>query len=137
VHWTLGILRRFRPFSGFEFSCSQALSTTTPLTVTQTVMLTKIPSIQKFHRTLIHRFGSDAFTVAECSNKLGPNHVVFRSRSNQEVELSVVAEEGNTNLFSIQVEIAFGHPDFGILVVDDHLSLDEMLAIFSRYAAPA
>ena len=100
-------------------------------------MLTKIPSIQKFHLTLIHRFGSDAFTVTEYSNKLGPNHLVFRPRSNQEVELSVVAEEGNTNLFSVQVEIAIDHPDFDIPVVKDHLSLDETLAIFSSYAAPA
>ena len=101
------------------------------------VRLTKIPSIQKFHQTLIHKFGSDAFTVSEYSNKLGPNHLVFRSRSHQEVELSVVAEEGHTNLFSIQVEVAIDQPDFDIPVVKDHLSLDETLAIFSRYATPA
>ena len=48
----------------------------------------------------------------------------------------MVAEEGNTNLFSIQVEVAIDQPDFDIPVVKDHLSLDETLAIFSEVCRP-
>jgi hypothetical protein len=99
-------------------------------------MLNKSSSILDFQRALIKKFGLDVFTVVK-SDKLGPDHLVFQSRSNHEVELSVVAEEGRPGHFSIQVEVAMDQLDFDISEARDHLSLDETLAIFSNYATPA
>lgn len=99
-------------------------------------MLNKDSSILEFQQALIQKFGSDIFTPVD-TDRLGSNHLVFRCRSNDELEISVVAESDHPGHFSIQVEEGIDQPNFDIPEVRDHLSLDETLAIFSKYAKPA
>jgi hypothetical protein len=99
-------------------------------------MLNKDSSILEFQQALIRKFGPDIFTPVD-PDRLGSNHLVFRCRSNDELEFSVVAEADHPGHFSIQVEAGIDQPDFDIPEVRDHLSLDETLAIFSKYATPA
>jgi hypothetical protein len=76
-------------------------------------------------------FGQDAFEAR--GERLGANHVVYRSRANQDVEISVVAdEEETTNRYSVQVEVGMTEPDFAIPLVQEGLSLEEVLVVLDK-----
>lgn len=87
-------------------------------------MHTKNERIAMLESALIERFGSGAYSP-EGSERLGSNHQVFRSRSNHELEISVVAGgEGQTeDRYSVQVEVRMREPDLDIPLVANKLSL--------------
>ena len=68
--------------------------------------------------------------------QLGSNHVVYRSRTNHGIEVSVVATATGSNIprYSVQVEVDMTEPDCDIAFIGDDLSLDEVLTVLGRYS---
>ena len=79
------------------------------------------------------RFGNGQFDVR--GEHLGTNHVVYRSRTNRGIEVSVVATATGSNIprYSVQVEVDMTEPDCDIPFIGDDLSLDEVLTVLGRY----
>ena len=94
----------------------------------------KDPHIIKLHKEVIKRFGLDAFLLAE-SEKLDSNHAVYARQPDGRIEISVIVGGAgqSADRYSVQVELDVSEPDFDIPLIEEGLSLEEVLLVFAEY----